>query len=321
MKCGFNLLEYKAEFLAANDKNCPECSAKCNATETICQNCGFPFEDAIKLAKQNNFTLVDAPLVTSKTNDRHETKHIDEEKKEELDSPPSDSSSDNWMRIVKSIAIMIIVAVLIFFYKNYNKPKQAEVADNNKSSTYKAAIQEKTDSVDIDTSLIINELIDYYRNEGLKNSCKMEKLTESSSTKLSFYSEDDNFPSDMSIFNVEISKDFIVGDLNNDGISDIYIQTFTSGGWGGGNVTWGEIFVFISKKNKYVLRISPRNIIDYGCAKGASFSISKIENGLLIGESYCFAEDDPQCCASLHYKIKLKFTGKELILHSKEKLK
>ncbi len=194
-----------------------------------------------------------------------------------------------------------------------NVPKLGSTAQVSDTST--VTNEDIVTIIGIDTMDIIDKIIEYYKNEGLQNQCNMKKEIAPSKINLSFYSKD--YPQDISVFSVDIMKNFIVGDINNDGKSDVFTQQQTSGGWAAGNVGWRESFAFISQNNKYTIAISPKNTIDFGCKNGGSYVISEIKNGMLIGESFCYDKDDPNCCPSLHFKIKLKLSGKKLILLDK----
>jgi hypothetical protein len=307
MKCGFNLAKHKAESVDNAEKICPDCSAKCKADDPTCLSCGYPFGQLKKpIPPPVKPTVI--PVIAA--------------------NKPVILPISNRPLIISLVAVIAIVIVSFLVYRHYNGPKVENAMQASDSfpvdSSSQNIKQQIASPIGIDTVSIINKIVDYYQNEGIKNGCKMKKDISPSMIRLSFfYTNSNDYPPDISVFGVDIRKQIVTGDINYDGYSDIITSVSTTGGWAAGNVYWNEWFVFLNKNNEYIL--NPIEKIDCGCEDGGSFNggvlaeILKIENGLLIGNSACYDEYDARCCPSLHYNIKLKLNGNTLTFVQKIK--
>jgi hypothetical protein len=103
----------------------------------------------------------------------------------------------------------------------------------------------------------------------------------------------------------------LTGDLNGDKKDDLIISVQSSGG---GNIEWGEMFLFITKGDSIIfdkmyksfdLAICPKN----GSSMEGQFYAEEIKNSELMGESICYSKDDPHCCPSIKNKTTYKFNG------------
>ena len=101
---------------------------------------------------------------------------------------------------------------------------------------------------------------------------------------------------------------------------DLIVSIDTEGGGGGGNVYWNDLFVFLSKNGKFALTSFIDSPEVRGCRAGQFFP-DKIENGLILGTSFCFTENDPRCCPSLEYLTTVTFDGKQLKYKSQRQTK
>ncbi len=98
-------------------------------------------------------------------------------------------------------------------------------------------------------------------------------------------------------------------DLNSDKQEDVLVIVNTEGGGGGGNVWWIDYFVFLEEKTNYQL-IKPITNWQINDCQGY-FSLEKIEDNTLIGNSYCYTSEDGRCCPSLEYRTKIKLINKQ----------
>ena len=162
-----------------------------------------------------------------------------------------------------------------------------------------------------DTTILINAIIDYYRQEFKKTKSdepQAQLKIDTTESCIELKTIIDSTYAALPLNSIPFSSEFIKGDLNGDNAVDIVIPVYSTGG---GSAEWREIFVFISKKNKidfYKMYSS----FDLGhCQEagshGGQFYPEKISNAILIGESYCYKEGDPHCCPSLKYTTEYKF--------------
>lgn len=187
----------------------------------------------------------------------------------------------------------------------------------NTSST-----QKPVKSISIKDS-IISKIIDHYKQE-YKNTAEMEKENSDTSVLITFNSlptkEDTSRNFLLSATILKNDSAFISGDLNNDKSDEILVSVNTEGGGGGGNIWWNDIFIFQNADGNLTLLCSVESPEICGCKEGY-FYPSKIENGLIVGKSICYGEDDPHCCPSLEYDSKLKFVTNKIIFQEKANLK
>lgn len=114
------------------------------------------------------------------------------------------------------------------------------------------------------------------------------------------------------------SRNLIYGDLNNDNLQDLVVAVSTESG--ASYCQPAELFVFLNQNNKLTLTdvAEIHNLSD--CEHG-HFWPTKIENGYLIGSSYCFKNVDAYCCPSLKYSTRTKLSNNKLVYNSQIKLK
>lgn len=121
---------------------------------------------------------------------------------------------------------------------------------------------------------------------------------------------------DMAYSNLIISKiksNYIFGDLNNDGKVDLIASVNANTG---GSGSWDELFVFINENGKYELKTITSSF-DLAICKGGSregqFYPKEIKNGVVIGTSVCYADDDAHCCPSIKKETKVACKKNKLI--------
>jgi hypothetical protein len=109
---------------------------------------------------------------------------------------------------------------------------------------------------------------------------------------------------------IPFPKDFIKGDLNDDGKDDYVVPVYATGG---GSAEWRDIFVFISTKDsiqlfKMMSSFDLAQCKDKGSHNG-QFYPNKITDGLLTGEVYCYTDSDPHCCPSIKKVVEYRFSN------------
>jgi hypothetical protein len=114
------------------------------------------------------------------------------------------------------------------------------------------------------------------------------------------------------------TKSLFYGDLNNDGLQDLVVAVSTE--IGAGFDQPAELFVFLNQNNKLTL-IDVAEIHGLTHCEDGYFWPTKIENGNLIGTSYCFKNNDGRCCPSLKYSTKTKLSDNKLVFNSQIKIK
>ncbi len=96
-------------------------------------------------------------------------------------------------------------------------------------------------------------------------------------------------------------KDFIEGDLNNDGFNDLIISVY----YNQGSRPRLTNFCYITKNNELTFyktfSIHELGICSHVNDTSGRFFPAKIENGRLVGQTDCLQKGDPGCCPSLEY--------------------
>lgn len=184
---------------------------------------------------------------------------------------------------------------------------EVEKRDNNKNS-------------------IVDEIIAYYKaNEISKEAGKieMERSMDGSVLMVSFYTREvyEGDTSTLRLLNLNIptnEKEYLRGDINNDGIEDMVITVNADGG---GTAWWNDIFTFLTKDGNKTLTSKINSNEVSGCESGY-FTPSKIEEGQIIGESNCWdlKKEDAHCCPTLRYNTTLFWNGEKLKFKQFQKL-
>lgn len=209
---------------------------------------------------------------------------------------------------------------LVLLISCRQSPNQKNENKTNEANIKPATTEVTTDSKYID-DYIINTIIEYYKD----STTRMETEETDSSLSIVFYhiptSHEDSLIWEVS-YELEVGisklrKDYIFGDLDKDGIPDLIADI---GGNNSGSGSWNELFVFFSKNGRYELAsVTPSSKI-CGCTVG-DFYPEKIQEGLIFGESICWAENDAHCCPTLHYSTTVTIDKKQLKFSSKKETK
>lgn len=129
---------------------------------------------------------------------------------------------------------------------------------------------------------------------------------------LSFTGKGDETP----YSNLVISKmksDYLFGDLNNDGKTDLIASVNSDGG---GSATWIEYITFISEDNQYVLKSVTRSFDLSICSGGShdgQFYPEEIKDGVITGTSICYTDKDAHCCPSIKKESKVVYKQDKLV--------
>jgi hypothetical protein len=111
-------------------------------------------------------------------------------------------------------------------------------------------------------------------------------------------------------FNVpKMKNDYIYGDLNKDGVNDMIVSI--EGYVSADKIPTSFIYVFLAQDKKYSLTSKAVSSEICGCQVGV-FYPEEIQEGLILGQSKCFAKGDVLCCPSLKYFTRLDFDGKKI---------
>lgn len=158
---------------------------------------------------------------------------------------------------------------------------------------------------------IITKILIYY-SKHYKNGIPQREETDSL-INLSFKEKKED---DMPYSNLTISKiksDYLFGDINNDGKKDIIASV---GADGGGSASWNELFVFINENDNYILKSVTSSFDLAVCKKGShegQFYPKEIKDGIVIGTSICYTDEDAHCCPSIKKESKAVFKNDKLI--------
>lgn len=170
--------------------------------------------------------------------------------------------------------------------------------------------------------LIFDTVINYYKQVMGKDVRIEEELTDSLVT-LKFYGK--YFEEDTEerwLYNVFISLDtssLIFGDLNEDKLEDALMTVCSEGGGGGGNVTQVEFVVLLKTDNSYEVTDNPHSKQLSGCSESTwagDFFPSRIENGFVIGNSYCLGKNDHRWDTPSKLPSKVILKNNKLSFHS-----
>ncbi len=168
---------------------------------------------------------------------------------------------------------------------------------------------------------ILEQIKKHYLEDG-KN-MRLVKIETDQTIEMKYYNiptEKDGYSfSQMTITipKISSSESVFLGDLNNDNNEDLIVSVSTQGGWGGGNIGWDDIFIFLKEGNNYKLKLTKTSSEMVSC--NGSMAINEIKDNKIIGESFCYAKDDARCCPSLNYDVSLKLEGDKIILDKQTK--
>lgn len=177
---------------------------------------------------------------------------------------------------------------------------------------------------DQDTGLIEDYIIISIIKHYSDGKSKLEIVKEDSSLFVNWYNiptkEDDYDGLNLVIEVPRKKKKYIYGDIGSDRVEDLVVDISSSTG---GTQEDYNIFIFTNVDGKYVLSGATESSEICGCKTlsfPGSFHPYSINDGKVIGISYCWSEDDPHCCPSLQYNTIAEYDGKNLRFKSKKKI-
>lgn len=222
------------------------------------------------------------------------------------------------MKIMKTI-LSVLTIICFTACRNTDQSKQKIEKSNS--------IAIKTESSHINPIFDENVLSDikkYYQEEYGENAKFEPEVTDSTYNITYRHIPDEEEPTDYFLIAIYIptkNRDLIYGDLNSDNLQDLVVAVSTEGGGTGGNgIRWGDLFVFLNQNDKLTLASVTKDYELTDCVAGY-FWPATINNGYLIGNSYCYDSEDAHCCPSLKYLTKVKFSKNKLVYQSQNKIK
>lgn len=181
---------------------------------------------------------------------------------------------------------------------------------SNSQSTDNTPTPNKMTNENLVSEDIITQILIHYGREN-KSGLPQKKETDSL-IYLSFKEKGD----EMAYSNLTISKikgDYFFADLNGDGKLDILASVNADSG---GSSFWDDLIVFLYENESYSLT-SVTTSFDLATCKSGShdgqFYPKEIKNGVIIGESVCYTDEDAHCCPSIKQKSKAVFKDNKLV--------
>ena len=115
-------------------------------------------------------------------------------------------------------------------------------------------------------------------------------------------------------------KGFVKGDLNGDKKDDIIVSVNSNSG---GTAEWNEIFVFLTNKDTILFDKTYKDdeLAQAHCNSGGAYGryfIYSIVNSIVIGESWCWTNNDAHCCPSSKYTTEYKYEKDKGFIFSKK---
>jgi len=184
------------------------------------------------------------------------------------------------------------------------------------------AVQKNSGTIDKD---IINQIINHYQQLYKKDIMQIYEDSDSL-IGVSFCVKPENKnDSDIPQRDIDASiskrkRDYISGDIDNDGSDEIICSVEADGG---GTMYWHDIFVFSLVNKKYQILTVKESSKLCGCTESAYppvFYPKKIIGGLIYGTSICWDKDDIHSSPSLKYNTSLKFEKGKLVFVKKKQV-
>ncbi len=164
---------------------------------------------------------------------------------------------------------------------------------------------------------IIETIISHYKSEYSKEkNCGKVTIRETedgTEVESAFIDTDDSFSISICGYHlIPKASGLIRGDINGDGNDDVIVPVSSNGG---GTAVWDDLFFFLSDQKTLASYIMFNSSELASCGNGGGkFEVKAIAAAFIVGESQCYAEDDPSCCPSLKYKTEYKLQGEKLVL-------
>jgi hypothetical protein len=218
--------------------------------------------------------------------------------------------------------------VLILFFLACSVHSSSNIYKDDMINQSIELTKDPTNAFKVDKN-IINIIKNYYKNN-YGEGARLEESISDTVIYMTYYNipkNSDDYEGDLISITIPLinredhstPKPILFGDINNDRNSDLLISVQTYGGGGGGNIWWQDIFAFISENGNYKLACVTPDYEISGCA--GSFIAEKILDNIVVGSSSCYGPDDPRCCPSEFYDVKVTFDNGKLKYRSKSKKK
>ncbi len=210
--------------------------------------------------------------------------------------------------------IIVNVLVMLIALTSCGQVKKNEVK-SSKENEIKQAAYLNGEYLD---SEILDAIKDYYYRAfqiGSNEDMIVKETIEDGDVILRFFTTEDGDSLRLSTVYIphKIVKDsgnldwgIFVGDLNNDKLDDLIIYSHNEGLGGGGNLEGNGTFVFVNINGKFSLVSSGEDC----CCDG--FNIERIENGVISGKAFGYADSDARCCPSESYEVKAVLKGNKI---------
>jgi hypothetical protein len=170
------------------------------------------------------------------------------------------------------------------------------------------------------TAFITTAIVDYYQQhfnkEHAADSKNRLRIDTTGDKEIQVKTMFDSTSTEGSLNIIPVAAKFLKGDLNGDKRNDYIIPVYSTGG---GNVSWTELFVFTSNNGQLnMMRMYSSYDLGHCEATGGidgQFFPEKIDSsGLLVGESACYALNDPSCCPTIKWTTRYKVSNNTLTL-------
>ncbi len=213
------------------------------------------------------------------------------------------------------LVVIFILCVVLIGCKNTNK---------GTSRTDNYTIQEVTKTTTLPkmprtynqlTETMLEEIVNYYRKEYLKDSISMWLSPSDTMLEVNFVdASHDSFGTQLVAY-VSLTKHIdpaIMGDMNSDGLPDLLFTVLTEGGGSGGlGSHWWDHFLFVAGANGQYKLADIKSDIDIMDGSGY-FYPKEIENQILIGFGNDYDDTDARCCPSIFYRTRVRLINNQL---------
>jgi hypothetical protein len=171
---------------------------------------------------------------------------------------------------------------------------------------------------------VINQIVDYYQKkmeaQGIDYEVNYELEKTYADSTLNLYYTCQEYVSGHHSVNIGLkSSDFMYGDLDGNGTVDMITTIINEYASSSSN---SEIFVFLNQDGKYNFSSAVKSSEICGCdpdfsGRNMIFQPFSIEDGLLIGESFCYGDGDADCCPSILFQTTTMLRDGKLLFKSK----
>ena len=213
-----------------------------------------------------------------------------------------------------SVVISILYAASIGC-KNTNKATSRNENYTTQEVTSTSTLPEMPRTYNQLTETMLEEIVNYYRKEYLKDSISMWLSPSDTMLEVSFDdASHDSFGTQLVAY-VSLAKHIspaILGDMNSDELPDILFSVHTEGGGTGGLGTyWSDHFLFIASTGGQYKLADIKSDIDIMDGSGY-FYPKEIQNQTLIGIGNDYDYYDARCCPSIFYRTRVRLMNNQL---------